>query len=174
MLRHNVFLLRRLHYEEIASVDAVRALHYLQTSLSESIDHDDPAQLREFHKMASLLFRADAQPNGARKCRAAGATTAPIDAVESMDTMADHDGPPASPSSSSSMVSLPSSPPTPASLRGQRSRLQQAHDLHARFSEHDAQQRRALLYNKIVVQLPEHMVQPVGRLSEVAAFDAEV
>lgn len=62
ILRHNLFLIRRLHYEEIAREDPVRALHFLQTRLSESIDHSDPVQLREFHQLTSLLFRIRVKP----------------------------------------------------------------------------------------------------------------
>ena len=60
-MRHCKYLIRRLEYEEITKQDPFRAIEYLQTSLSDIIDHDDPEQLDEFHKLASLLFKNDDQ-----------------------------------------------------------------------------------------------------------------
>lgn len=39
----------------------MQAMNYLQTKLSEVIDHNDPAQLKQFHKLATLLFRSEPQ-----------------------------------------------------------------------------------------------------------------
>lgn len=39
--------------------NSIRAVGYLQTRLSDIIDHNDPEQLHEFHKLASLLFKCD-------------------------------------------------------------------------------------------------------------------
>lgn len=36
----------------------------MQTRLSESIDHSDPVQLREFHKLTALLFRSQQERIG--------------------------------------------------------------------------------------------------------------
>lgn len=59
ILRHCKYLIRRLEYEEIVKTNSVRAVGYLQTRLSEIIDHNDPEQLQEFHKLAALLFKCD-------------------------------------------------------------------------------------------------------------------
>lgn len=52
-------MIRRLEYEEIVKTNSIRAVGYLQTRLSEIIDHSDEEQLHEFHKLASLLFKCD-------------------------------------------------------------------------------------------------------------------
>lgn len=59
ILRHCKYLIRRLEYEEIVKTNSIRAVGYLQTRLSEIIDHSDEEQLHEFHKLASLLFKCD-------------------------------------------------------------------------------------------------------------------
>jgi hypothetical protein len=40
-------LLRKQEYEEIAKKNPLEAINYLQTKLSDIIDHSDPKQLKE-------------------------------------------------------------------------------------------------------------------------------
>lgn len=213
--------MRRLQYEEIASVDPVRALHYLQTSLSESIDHSDPVQLREFHKLASILFRTTsgaAQKNLTQLKPASigyphetnmtnnfpqyleqqpkpSSQQTPFISTSSSATSSQHNMPldnnvemaDETPSLAMQMLASPyPSPQTPlgdcvtsttttrtVSPRCVMTRKQQAHALYDRFTENSIEQRRALLYNKIVSQLPEDLAQPAARLSDVASIDMD-
>lgn len=211
VLRHNLYLIRRLHYEEIARDDPVRALQYLQTSLSEIIDHTDPVQLKEFHKLTRLLFRTQPLPLSAagspeqQQLQAGGNATASdlhnASAVSTdgssassgyhhhqMDT-ADTDsersmsisplpnigrkmavgGDVSTDSSSDATTDTADVAYTNITSRDLvPSRQQQAQSLADAFSGQDVQQRRALLYNKIVSMLPVEMVQPLGRLSDAA------
>uniref|UniRef100_A0A2M4BCX4 Putative muskelin n=2 Tax=Anopheles marajoara TaxID=58244 RepID=A0A2M4BCX4_9DIPT len=59
ILRYCKYLLRKQEYEEITKSDPLAAILYLQTKLYDIIDHSDPVQLKEFHKLASLLFKSD-------------------------------------------------------------------------------------------------------------------
>uniref|UniRef100_A0A182PSZ4 F5/8 type C domain-containing protein n=1 Tax=Anopheles epiroticus TaxID=199890 RepID=A0A182PSZ4_9DIPT len=59
ILRYCKYLLRKQEYEEITKHDPLSAILYLQTKLYDIIDHGDPVQLKEFHKLASLLFKSD-------------------------------------------------------------------------------------------------------------------
>ncbi|XP_053672386.1 muskelin [Anopheles nili] len=59
ILRYCKYLLRKQEYEEITKNDPLSAILYLQTKLYDIIDHNDPVQLKEFHKLASLLFKSD-------------------------------------------------------------------------------------------------------------------
>ncbi|XP_052899336.1 muskelin isoform X2 [Anopheles moucheti] len=59
ILRYCKYLLRKQEYEEITKNDPLSAILYLQTKLYDIIDHSDPVQLKEFHKLASLLFKSD-------------------------------------------------------------------------------------------------------------------
>ncbi|XP_058125711.1 muskelin isoform X3 [Anopheles ziemanni] len=59
ILRYCKYLLRKQEYEEITKNDPLAAILYLQTKLYDIIDHSDPVQLKEFHKLASLLFKSD-------------------------------------------------------------------------------------------------------------------
>ncbi len=61
MLQHCKFLIRKLEYEEMTRIDPMYAIGYLQTRLSDVIDHNDPVQLKQFHKLATLLFHNEPQ-----------------------------------------------------------------------------------------------------------------
>ncbi|XP_059476925.1 muskelin [Neocloeon triangulifer] len=50
-------MIRKHRFKELAAQNTMDALDYLQTSLHEIIDHDDPESTREFQKLASELFR---------------------------------------------------------------------------------------------------------------------
>ncbi|KAK7873640.1 hypothetical protein R5R35_009328 [Gryllus longicercus] len=56
LLQRCKLLIRKHRFEEIALKNRMAALHYLQTSLSEIIDHDDPEQTKEFQLLTSVLF----------------------------------------------------------------------------------------------------------------------
>ena len=43
-------------FEELAAKNQMTALHYLQTSLSEIIDHNDPEQTKEVSLNSLLLY----------------------------------------------------------------------------------------------------------------------
>ncbi|XP_039276619.1 muskelin [Nilaparvata lugens] len=57
LLQRFRFLIRKYRFQELASSDSLQALHYLQTSLSDIIDHEDPEQTKEFQKLASVIFQ---------------------------------------------------------------------------------------------------------------------
>ncbi|XP_017793080.1 PREDICTED: muskelin [Habropoda laboriosa] len=50
-------LIRKHKFKELAFNNSVVALEYLQTKVSEIIDHNDVGQTREFQLLTSLLFR---------------------------------------------------------------------------------------------------------------------
>ncbi|XP_018909905.1 muskelin [Bemisia tabaci] len=50
-------LIRKHKFQDLALKDTYSALNFLQTSLSEIIDHSDPQQANEFRLMAALLFQ---------------------------------------------------------------------------------------------------------------------
>lgn len=56
ILQQCKFLVRKLEYEETAKVDAIKAMHFLQTRLSELVDHQNPIQLNEVYASTYLLF----------------------------------------------------------------------------------------------------------------------
>ncbi|XP_055919680.1 muskelin isoform X2 [Eupeodes corollae] len=59
ILNHCRYLVRKLFYEEISRINPIKALRYLQTHISEVINHSDPVQLNNFHKLAAFLFRPE-------------------------------------------------------------------------------------------------------------------
>lgn len=58
VLNYCKYLIRKQEYEEICEIDTIKAVYYLQTKLSETINKHDQLQVQEFHKLASLLFRS--------------------------------------------------------------------------------------------------------------------
>ncbi|XP_054277610.1 muskelin isoform X2 [Macrosteles quadrilineatus] len=65
LLQRCKVLIRTFRYRELAMTESLSALHYLQTSLSEIIDHQDPDQTKEFQQLASLIFQD-------KKCQSLG------------------------------------------------------------------------------------------------------
>ncbi|XP_069681633.1 muskelin [Periplaneta americana] len=57
LLQRCKLLIRKHRFEELAARNRMTALHYLQTTLSEIIDHDDPEQTKEFQLLTAVLFR---------------------------------------------------------------------------------------------------------------------
>lgn len=173
-------MIRRLEYEEIVKTNSIRAVGYLQTRLSDIVDHKDPEQLQEFHKLASLLFKCYDTPSHT--------------IISKSEQIGDQSPAPSSPSSSSS--STQASPSTsssntsdiidfkcPANWNNLQSRYQNytpplpticcygAKDAELFTNKTEEQQyevrkERCLLYNKLIELMPEHMVQPKGNLSD--------
>ncbi|CAH1724481.1 muskelin [Aphis gossypii] len=54
-------LIRKSKFQEIKKKDKVAAMQFLQTSVSELINHSDTEQTREFQETAALLFKDDNQ-----------------------------------------------------------------------------------------------------------------
>ncbi|XP_050538902.1 muskelin isoform X2 [Daktulosphaira vitifoliae] len=52
-------LIRKHKFQELKKKDKVAAMQFLQTSVSEQIDHSDLAQTQEFQETAALLFKDD-------------------------------------------------------------------------------------------------------------------
>ncbi|XP_012278648.1 muskelin isoform X2 [Orussus abietinus] len=57
ILRKCQLIIRKHKFEELASKNSVEALEYLQTKISEIIDHNDVEQTKEFQSLTSVLFR---------------------------------------------------------------------------------------------------------------------
>ncbi|XP_001607967.2 muskelin [Nasonia vitripennis] len=50
-------IIRKHKFEELSMHNSIEALQYLQTEISEIIDHNDLEQTKEFQLLASILFR---------------------------------------------------------------------------------------------------------------------
>uniref|UniRef100_A0AAG5D179 Muskelin N-terminal domain-containing protein n=1 Tax=Anopheles atroparvus TaxID=41427 RepID=A0AAG5D179_ANOAO len=90
ILRYCKYLLRKQEYEEITKNDPLSAILYLQTKLYDIIDHSDPVQLKEFHKLASLLFKSDTadgetEPTSLLTCSLSGGAGASVAVAASAD-----------------------------------------------------------------------------------------
>lgn len=172
ILRQSKYMLRRLEYEEIVKTNSIRAVGYLQTRLSDIIDHKDPEQLQEFHKLSLLLFKCyDTQQ--------ATTTSAP----KTPDTVGE-------PSSSSSTLSSPSTstspgvsgdwnthdsryqnytpPPLTICCYGANTLKKDAELFTQKSDEqqYEVRKERCTLYAKLIELMPDHMVQPKGNLSD--------
>uniref|UniRef100_A0A1B0CC51 Muskelin N-terminal domain-containing protein n=2 Tax=Lutzomyia longipalpis TaxID=7200 RepID=A0A1B0CC51_LUTLO len=142
ILRHCKYLIRRLEYEEITKSDPLKAVNYLQTRLHDIIDHKDPEELKEFHKLASLLFKCDdfqTENNSPLMTVPLGTTSAFL-----------QDKTASSPGASTTTTPSPSSSSSSTKM-----------DL-----SFNVKNQRYLLFNKLVKLLPENMVQPKGNLSD--------
>jgi muskelin len=53
------YLIRKQKYEEIAIINPIEALTFLQNNLAETINQSDNEQVEDFHRLASLLFTND-------------------------------------------------------------------------------------------------------------------
>lgn len=178
-------MIRRLEYEEIAKTNTIRAVGYLQTRLSEIIDHSNSDQLQEFHKLASLLFKgddveSDSQTNSANSSRSDSTTAMDIELSGKSTTTTVPD-----PSTSDSNDSTKSeskewsllkseryqyyTPPPPTIYCYGANTLKKDAELFTNKSEEQqfaVKNQRCLLYNKLIELMPEHMVQPRGNLSD--------
>lgn len=57
LLQRCKVLIRTCRFQELATHDKMEAMQYLQTSLSDIVDHDDPDQSKEFQQLPPLLFQ---------------------------------------------------------------------------------------------------------------------
>ncbi|XP_055704070.1 muskelin [Phlebotomus papatasi] len=146
ILRHCKYLIRRLEYEEITKSDPLKAVNYLQTRLHDIIDHKDPEELKEFHKLASLLFKCDDFQTE---------NSSPLMTVPLGTTSAFLSDKCASPSGTSTAAT-----PSPSSASSSSSSSAKV-DM-----SFNVKNQRYLLFNKLVKLLPENMVQPKGNLSD--------
>lgn len=156
--------------------NSIRAVGYLQTRLSDIIDHKDPEQLQEFHKLASLLFKCDDRPQPAP-----APPKPPSDSAEASSSAA------ASPSTSSpnsteianfkypvdwsSMQSRYQNytPPLPTICCYGANTLKKDAELFTNKTEeqqYEVRKERCLLYNKLIELMPDNMVQPRGNLAD--------
>ncbi|XP_037947851.1 muskelin [Teleopsis dalmanni] len=175
ILKHCRFLIRRLHYEEIARVDSFKAMQYLRNRISEVIDHSNEEQLNKFHKLASLIFTSNTKETG-RVCMPAlnqenddqenisgeetNETTESncnIDTSKSSSSNSDNE------SSKSVVVNLTNEPEN-------SNKILNCRNANCRRDRpdfcHEIRTRRAFLFNKIVQLMPANMVQPTRNLSD--------
>lgn len=184
ILRHCKYLIRRLEYEEIVKTNSVRAVGYLQTRLSEIIDHTDPEQLQEFHKLASLLFKCDDYMDSDVQTTTASSSRSNSLAMEiDSKSLTMNQSSCASSDSNDSTSSRVDSkdwnmkteryhnytPPPPTICCYGANTLKKDAELFTNKSEEqqfEVKNQRCLLYNKLIELMPEHMVQPKGNLSD--------
>lgn len=166
ILRQCKYLIRKLEYEEIARADPMRALMYLQTRLNEIINHDDGKELREFHKLASLLFKPVDAPGDADRLIAV-VSPLPLANPPSPDTssMDDDDA------SSDSAMRPVAGGATPSSSSA-TSHMNGTSQEEAALAPIDQQimikSQRCLLYNRLVELMPDQILcQPKGNLSDL-------
>lgn len=186
ILRHCKYLIRRLEYEEIVKTNSIRAVGYLQTRLSEIIDHNDPEQLHEFHKLASLLFKCedysvDVDSQRASSSRSSSSameidlkgasasanmatTSAEVTPVDSISTKCGSGDWTAKTDRYHNYT-----PPPPTICCYGANTLKKDAELFTNKTEEqqfEVKNQRCLLYNKLIELMPDHMVQPKGNLSD--------
>lgn len=155
ILNHCRYLVRKLFYEEISRVNPIQALHYLQTHVSEVINHSDPVQLNNFHKMAAFLFKPeDSLPVGKltlaklSEKHKKGELHDKSDYEDDFSGKSNHYGP----SLSDSML------------------YNQYTKSGGKLSKQDyifeIRSHRAFLFNKLSQLMPTNIVQPKGNLSD--------
>ncbi|KAJ6628992.1 Muskelin [Pseudolycoriella hygida] len=151
VLQHYKFLIRKLEYEEIARVDPLQAMCYLQTSLSDVVDHSDSEQLKQFHKLPTLLFN-----NEPPQCASFSSTpmcSSPDLENSSSSSQSHHYNHCCSKICCFGKTSPPSSDSDECRLNNYEGLW-------------DHKVKRCVLFNKIVKLLPDHMLQPKGNLSD--------
>lgn len=160
--------------------NSIRAVGYLQTRLSEIIDHSDPEQLQEFHKLASLLFKCDDYMDSDLQTTTASSSRSNSSAMEidpkSLALIQSSD----SNDSSSSQTDTKDwnikteryhnfTPPPPTICCYGANTLKKDAELFTSKSEEqqfEVKNQRCLLFNKLIELMPDHMVQPKGNLSD--------
>ena len=141
VLNYCKYLIRKQEYEEICKVDTIKAVYYLQTKLSETINKHDQVQVQEFHKLASLLFRSQIS---SEELTADDGQQSDCVSPDAMD-----DDLSTSVSSISSIV--------PSASNSKYFNLNSDKDQKIRTQ-------RGLLFNKLIELLPEEICQPRGNL----------
>lgn len=190
ILRHCKYLIRRLEYEEIVKTNSIRAVGYLQTRLSEIIDHNDPEQLQEFHKLASLLFKCDDYMDSDVQTTTASSSRSNSSAMEidpksltinqSSGASSDSNDSTTTTMTTSSRINTDSkewnmkteryhnyTPPPPTICCYGANTLKKDAELFTSKSEEqqfEVKNQRCLLYNKLIELMPETMVQPKSNL----------
>ncbi|XP_017485402.1 PREDICTED: muskelin isoform X1 [Rhagoletis zephyria] len=193
ILMHCRYLVRKLHYEEMARTDQLKAMQYLRNHVAEVIDHSNAEQVNNFHKLASLLFRTDDSSAAAGRSPLA---TPPLGKALKMDSSIQVENlatdmttesaesgdkqPPDEDCSNKSDVTNPTDDLSMESCdsTATSSSMSAVSDLavrHGRRSSskrsHDGKlqelrRRRAFLFNKLVQLMPANMVQPERNLSD--------
>lgn len=173
ILRMCKYLIRKLEYEEIARVDPMRALNYLQTRLNEIINHEDAKELVEFHKLASLLFKPVDAPGDTNRL-AAVISPLPLATTAGTTTGATN---PSSPDTSSMDDDETSGYGGASSSVGGGGGMVLAKessggDLSSSSTAAEQQimikSQRCLLYNRLVELMPDQILcQPRGNLSDL-------
>ncbi|XP_067630617.1 muskelin isoform X2 [Eurosta solidaginis] len=187
ILMHCRYLVRKLHYEEMVRVDPLNAMYYLRNHVAEVIDHSNPEQLNNFHKLASLLFRTD------DNCTTVGRSplaTPPLGKTLKMDSSVQvghpetHDNKvkmanekqqedeedlsmescdsTATASSASGNSDTVMSSSASSHAHNRRNTSKRGHNDYLQ----ELRRRRAFLFNKIVKLMPSSMVQPERNLSD--------
>ncbi|KAL5014601.1 hypothetical protein ScPMuIL_008871 [Solemya velum] len=59
LLRCCQYLIRKYRFQELTATNQSMAMSYLQTDLADTVDHNDPDETQEFHRLASALFRGE-------------------------------------------------------------------------------------------------------------------
>jgi len=59
LVRRCKFFIRKHRYQELTQQDQIKALTYLQTEVSELVDHSDQGERREFESLTSTLFSSE-------------------------------------------------------------------------------------------------------------------
>lgn len=175
-------MIRRLEYEEIVKTNSIRAVGYLQTRLSDIVDHKDPEQQQEFHKLAFLLFKCYDSP---LPVPVSAITRPPPIAVDAPSTSSSSAA--ATPSTSSPSTTDYSNfrysvdwesmqaryqnytPPLPTIHCYGANTLKKDAELFTNKTEeqqYEMRKERCLLFNKLIELLPDHLVQPKGNLSD--------
>lgn len=193
ILRHCKYLIRRLEYEEIVKTNSIRAVGYLQTRLSEIIDHNDPEQLQEFHKLASLLFKCEDYMDSDVQTTTASSSRSNSSAMEidpksltinqsSGGSSDSNDSTITTTTTTSSRINVDSkdwtmkteryhnyTPPPPTICCYGANTLKKDAELFTSKSEEqqfEVKNQRCLLYNKLIELMPDTMVQPKSNLSD--------
>ncbi|KAL1449312.1 hypothetical protein WDU94_000513 [Cyamophila willieti] len=138
-------LVRKAKFQELSLSDRLSALEYLQTSLSELIDHDDKEQSLEFRTLAQHLFM--------------GGSNSP--------------SPPSSPPTSAPTPLPPSSQGQVEDNRERREGEEEEEGKgpkSARFYSREITARRAQLYKDLSEYFPDRMTPPQRNLQDIVRF----
>ncbi|XP_073845147.1 muskelin 1 [Musca autumnalis] len=189
ILKHCRYLVRKLHYEEMAKADPFKAMHYLRHQIAEVIDHSNPEQLRNFHRLASLLFKCDEDIETEER----RLNTLPLgNAIASASSSANEDKSLTEAECSSDMASTTDdevcaksednthtaddlsmescSSSTTSGISDAASSYSAYRKSGGKRSRHsyiqELRARRSFLFNKLVQLMPSNMVQPERNLSD--------
>lgn len=141
----------------------MRALGYLQTRLNEIINHEDGKELREFHKLASLLFKPVDAPGDADRLRAVVSPLPLVNqpSLSSPDTSSMDDD-------EMSSDSGPPGPRNPGTSSGTNIVGTASSSSSAAEQQLMIKSQRCLLYNRLVELMPDQILcQPKGNLSDL-------